>query len=215
MRRFISCWGLGPITLIVALSVASTAEGAFVMNVLQTGPDVVAAGSGTIDLRDLNLSFSPPFVRSQVTPNAAIFFGGPTTPTVAEFQIAITGPTSLGSSFTSPQSTSGSGDLVGVSGLQGALLVPNGYVSDTSLSDSATWAGQSLASLGLTPGTYVWTWGTGQNADSFTLNIGGVSGGNGASAPLPRGAFASLAAIALVGWARRRFSRPCRGGTPS
>ena len=67
----------------------------------------------------------------------------------------------------------GSGDVVGVQGL--LLLVPQGYVSGNPLSGSATFDNATFASLGITPGTYTWTWGTG--VDSFTLQIGpaGVS----------------------------------------
>ena len=52
----------------------------------------------------------------------------------------------------------------------GILSVPTGYVSGTALSDSATYSGTTLATLGVTPGTYVWTWGTGAN-QKFTLQI--------------------------------------------
>ena len=50
------------------------------------------------------------------------------------------------------------------------LSVPRGYVSGTFLSGSATYSDASLATLGVTPGTYVWTWGTGAN-QNFTLQI--------------------------------------------
>ena len=41
------------------------------------------------------------------------------------------------------------------------------------LSSSATWDSKNFSTLGLTPDTYVWTWGAapGASDDSFTLNI--------------------------------------------
>jgi hypothetical protein len=53
---------------------------------------------------------------------------------------------------------------------QTMLSVPKGYVSGNPLSDSATYSGQTFATLGVTPGTYVWTWGNGAN-QNFTLKI--------------------------------------------
>jgi hypothetical protein len=44
-------------------------------------------------------------------------------------------------------------------------------VSGTQLKNTATYTGQTISSLGLTPGTYTWTWGTGAHADSFVLVI--------------------------------------------
>ena len=37
-----------------------------------------------------------------------------------------------------------------------------------------TFNNATLASLGVTPGTYVWTWGTGLANQNFTLQIGSV-----------------------------------------
>jgi len=51
-----------------------------------------------------------------------------------------------------------------------SLSVPTDYVSGTALSDSATYSGKTLAELGVTAGTYVWTWGTTAN-QNFTLEI--------------------------------------------
>jgi len=50
------------------------------------------------------------------------------------------------------------------------LVVPKGYVSGTALSDRATYSGKTLATLGVRPGSYVWTWGNGAN-QNFTLQI--------------------------------------------
>ena len=46
-----------------------------------------------------------------------------------------------------------------------------GYVSGGALSSNATWDNQTFSSLGVTPGEYEWTWGSGAHADSFTLDI--------------------------------------------
>ena len=56
------------------------------------------------------------------------------------------------------------------------LFVPQGYVSGAALSDSMTFNNATFASLGVTPGTYVWTWGTGLPNQNFTLMIGGAGG---------------------------------------
>jgi hypothetical protein len=53
----------------------------------------------------------------------------------------------------------------------GILVVPVGYVSGNALSNSMTFNNATLDSLGVTPGTYVWTWGDGAN-QRFTLRIG-------------------------------------------
>lgn len=65
------------------------------------------------------------------------------------------------------------------------------------MSNGATWLDETFAGLGLTPGTYVWTWDSG--ADSFTLEIG--------QTPLPAAfpLFATgLGAMGLLGWRRKR-----------
>ena len=67
----------------------------------------------------------------------------------------------------------GSGDFVGIQVLwdgHGILIVPQGYVSGAALSDSMTFNNATFASLGVTPGTYVWTWGTGLANQNFTLH---------------------------------------------
>ena len=84
----------------------------------------------------------------------------------------MTGPANFGSGSDNFP-VSGSGDLVGVDGFVEDLAVPAGYVSDSPLSDTSTYVSQTFSSLGATPGTYKWTWGTGAN-QNFTLVIGTV-----------------------------------------
>jgi hypothetical protein len=54
---------------------------------------------------------------------------------------------------------------------EGVLGVPLGYSSGNSLSDTSIYVNQTFASLGVTPGTYAWTWGPGPFRN-FTLQIG-------------------------------------------
>ncbi|HEX3350653.1 MAG TPA: PEP-CTERM sorting domain-containing protein, partial [Acetobacteraceae bacterium] len=99
------------------------------------------------------------------------------------------GPLSFGPGvFTN--ATTGAGDLVGIQELSvaGLVFVPTGYASSTQLSDTATYAGQSFATLGLTPGVYLYTFGSGANADTFTVNVA-----------VPEPASLPLLAIGLTG----------------
>jgi hypothetical protein len=86
----------------------------------------------------------------------------------------ISGPPNFGSGLTT-FADSGVGQLAGVatSPSLDIIFVPFGYGNDTLLSDSATYDGATFSSLGVTPGTYEWTWGTGAD-QSFTLEIGSV-----------------------------------------
>src|SRR6266576_2878742 len=80
-------------------------------------------------------------------------------------------------------------------------LEQSGYVSGTALSDSATYNNATFASLGVTPGTYVWTWGAGAN-QNFTLQIGpaGVPDG---------GSTVSLLGFGLLGLTALRRKLGC------
>src|SRR5262245_18258247 len=81
------------------------------------------------------------------------------------------------------------------------LVLPVGYMSGGALSSSSTWNSATFASLGVTPGTYVWTWGTGLPNQNFTLIIGGAGVPDG-------GSTVSLFGFGLLGLAalRRKLS---------
>jgi hypothetical protein len=84
------------------------------------------------------------------------------------------------------------------------LLVPQGYASGAALSDSMTFNNATFASLGVTPGTYVWTWGDGAN-QNFTLQIGSV----GVPGVPDGGSTVSLLGCALLGLAALRRKLSC------
>jgi hypothetical protein len=150
------------------------AQAGYTVTLQQVGPDVVATGSGAINLTGLTFTQSTS-VNPAIGPSGfASIYTGPTSSTVDDYY-GPSGPTSFGSG-PGRSASSGSGDMVGTSGVYYAgyfyrfLTVPAGYVSGTALSDSATYRGTTLAALGVTQGTYVWTWGTTAN-QNFTLQI--------------------------------------------
>ena len=103
----------------------------------------------------------------------------------------------------------GGGAIVGLGTFNqtsgGVVAVPLGYVSGASLGTStATWDGATISGLGLTPGAYVWTWGSGATADSFTLDI--VSGG--ISTPEPATWAMMLLGLAGLAVVRARRIQP-------
>jgi hypothetical protein len=152
--------------LYASLLAPATPKAAFVLTVQQSGNNVLAAGSGTIDTTDL-IGVGELNIRTYITPDTGgILLGGD----VAGIYSSIEGPSSFGTvgiSFV----TSTSGDLIGLNGTRGNLDLAQNYVSGTFLSDSATFANATLDSLGLLAGTYVYTWGSGVGADSFTIDI--------------------------------------------
>jgi hypothetical protein len=96
-----------------------------------------------------------------------------------------------------------SGDFVGITQSMGGLLfVPQGYASGAALSDSMTFNNATFASLGVTPGTYVWTWGTGLPNQNFTLIIGAAGVPDG-------GSTVSLLGCALLGLVALRRKLSC------
>jgi hypothetical protein len=153
------------------------AQAGYTVTLQQVGTDVVATGSGTINLTGLTFFQFDGVFSPEILPGAGVQAGGgiltgPTSSSV-DLYFEPRGPTSFGSGGATPAS-SGSGDMVGIFPIhlifERALIVPRGYVSGTSLSNSATYSGKTFATLGVTPGTYVWTWGTGAN-QNFTLQI--------------------------------------------
>jgi PEP-CTERM motif-containing protein len=167
---------LGVAALAVS-GLAGPAEAGYVVTLTQQGTDVVATGSGSLDLTGLTfleLNSPPPPGGEEARINASVGLVvlGPTSSTAINVYKGLTGPSSLGSgSF--EDADSGSGSLVGVAGslapfpILGVLV---GYVSGSPLGTSTdTWDHATFASLGVKPGVYEWTWGSGAN-QNFTLD---------------------------------------------
>jgi hypothetical protein len=115
---------------------APSAQAGYVLTLTQQGSNVIASGSGALDLTGLSLNSAGDTVQAGMNPAFALINTGPTSATTVDLYNGITGPTSFGSGFFTPASN-GSGDAVAIQGFDDILIVPGGYVSG-SLSDTAT-----------------------------------------------------------------------------
>jgi hypothetical protein len=195
VKRFLT------VTLLMGGLVATgVSNAAMTVNISESGGNVTASFSGSINTAAL--TSSPQTFQNILYPQGAFVVMGEQgsnalTSTNNRFT-GISGPTSWGSGGSAGQPNAWTGDIFAVYGAGPDILLPTGYTSGNSISGSSTWSG-SLSSLGLTSGTYTYTWGTGGTADTLTVNIGSAP----SSVPtLSEWAQLVLAlmTITLVGW---------------
>ena len=145
----------------------------------QIGADVVITGSGTANLSGLTFDATDDFwtnyisdIEVYVGPDAfndgnVSLYGG------------IAGPLSFGidsSLYELADPVGSSGDLFGILADNGSgvtqLVLPRGYVSNSSLSGVSRFSSLTIAQLGLTPGQLTtWSWGSGVTADSLRFEV--------------------------------------------
>ena len=149
--------------------VSSGASGDFNVTITQVGNDVVWNGSGSFNLDALTANGNPT-IGGGYQASQAIWAVGPNV-SVDSYSGTITFPTSFGTGSAGVSSNTGStfGILPGGSGR--LLYVPLGYTSNTNISGSSTYDNQTIAGMGLTPGTYTWSWGSGENASTLVMII--------------------------------------------
>ena len=192
--------------LIAAIASLATATsfGAVTVTARESGGDVVFTSSGNLNLTDAIFDNGTIGTVGGLNSPTVFIVGPAATVPVDSYQFAsLTGPPAFGTGAPRLPATSGTGDVLGLNidieltaNTEGSLLVPDGYQSGEPLSGSATFAGKSFDTLGLTPGTYTWSWGTGANADSVTLQI----------VPEPSAALLSLVGLLAASMTRRRPS---------
>jgi hypothetical protein len=139
-----------------------TGRAEFIITFSQVGTNVQANGVGSINLSGLQF-FVPDSGGGVVTPSAAVALVGGSS--MLDFYTvgSVIGPTSFGPGGQT-LSSSDTGDAVEIEGDNGNILpsgtvvaVPQGYTSGM-LSGQSTWDNTTISGLGLTPGTYEWTW---------------------------------------------------------
>jgi PEP-CTERM motif len=190
---------------LVALT-ASQANAAFVVTFTEEGQNVEESGSGTINLTDLSFVETLPGAETQaaLTPSLPGFVSG-ISDTTAIYGGDISGPTTWGSGAITGASSS-FGDVVGLDRARAFLLVPDGYSSGFELSTNATYAGASFTSLGVTPGSYVYHWGSGADADTLTVEIGS------AGSPVPEPATWAMMLAGFAGLGLLSYRASCSAG---
>ena len=175
---------------------------AYKVTLREVGANVVANGTGAINLTGLAFFGPGSFFITTLVPSLGRISTGPPPSGLGSVDVyrVFSGPANFGSGgqHNATESLS-SGNFVGIQASVDELFVPHGYISNSALSSSATWTGATFASLGVTPGTYVWTWGVGAN-QRFTLIIGGAGVPDGGSTVSFLG-FSSFGLAAL----RRKF----------
>jgi hypothetical protein len=183
---------------LAAMLITSGAQGAVIVTAVEASGDVVFSmpAGGSIDLTGLTFLTDTDNV-AEVWPSLPLFIVG---------NPSGTGDDDVYSSVTTIPGVFGSGSLSGASfatgssfGLDqsGNILLPDGYISGALLGAStATFSGKSFANMGITSGTYVWSWA----ADSVTLNIVPTS----AIVPIPAAFWLFGSALGLLGWIRRK-----------
>ena len=149
-----------------ALSAATQADAAIVINVRQVGTTVELDASGTFDRSLGNVTVANTRMSKVIVPNIA--FVGFGANTFVDHYSTIGAPVSFGtvSAFTFVQSNAGS--AIGMNGGSRAFFIDTGYISNRAFNAFAFLENRTLASIGLNEGSYSFTAGGNQ----VTVNIG-------------------------------------------
>ena len=186
-----------PVACLLLGATAAANASPYVVTLEQSGTNVVATGSGDIDLTGLSFNSAGPGGSSVQADIAYLTVGGGA---IWAYEArSFSGPGSFGTGGFR-QANSQLGPTTGIFGAGSVIYVPSQYTSDSDLSSSATWTNQTFATLGITPGSYKWTWGSGAD-QSFTLDAVAAATPLPAALPLFAG---GLGVLSMLGWARKR-----------
>jgi len=149
---------------------------ALIITILEVGGNIVVSGTGSVNLTALTSAGADAIVDSVNPSNAIVTIVEGNGSYAVDTYSGFTGPTSFGSgTVTLGNNAAINSNNFGFNTTTGLIYVPSGYVSGTQLSGGTQYTSQTYLSMGVTAGNYVWTWGSGANADSITLQVGQTS----------------------------------------
>jgi hypothetical protein len=147
----------------------SSVSGDFNVIVSQVGPDVVWQGSGSFNLSSLTLGDTN-ILAGAYDASTGAWGIGPNA-TVDGYSGITTYPITFGTGGNGTTSNTGSTFGILLGGSEPLLYVPSGYISNTTINGSSIYDNQTISGMGLTPGTYTWSWGTGANTSTLVMII--------------------------------------------
>lgn len=175
------------LALLFVLAVPSLANAAAVITIEESGSDVIATLSGSINNWTGSTQSNGSIAASnRMRPALDSGSGQPAffaatdpnlpSPVAGFYYTASTIPTDFGTNSTNfAASSSTASTLLFVrASATNPVSIAQSYVLGTPITGVLTWQSQSLQSMGLTQGSYVWSWGdpsTPGNGDSITLTV--------------------------------------------
>lgn len=209
--QFKTCLGV-----IASFTAATQASATVTVTIRESGNDVVESAMGSLDVSSFTNQIGLIGTQSYINSGIANLIMGPdsynsnNTDDWANYYFApyyseIVGPASFGTSLTSFIPTSRSGDAFGTVRILGPgldyriLIAPHGYVSGTQIASQAVFANRTFAAMGLTPGTYTYSW----PSDSIRIEIGNLN----AAVPEPASWAMMLVGFGFAGAMLRRRRR--------
>jgi len=164
-----------------AIFCCATANAAVTVTIEESGGDVVASFSGSLDTATLScatLGVGAILEFTSTTDFAYLLGDAPGVLVVDLCPVTFGTAQPFGGAGDSPDAGTG-GIGVEVSSGSGGIYVPAGYSSGTAISGISTFTGQTLTGLSLTPGSYLFDYG----ADSITFVVVDPAAGGGTSTP--------------------------------
>lgn len=178
---------IASVGLLLGIATPSS-QAAVIINAVETGGNVVITSSGTINLAGLQHFSNGSTSGGLVSPSTGYLITGYTNALIRLYRFH-TGPTSFGPGGVTHDTTS-IGETFGLSNSAEWLYLAQSVVDTGVVNSSSIYNGQTLASMGITEGTYVWTW----SADSITFN----------AIPEPGACGLLLAGAGIAGFMARR-----------